>query len=98
MGSIRFYKYYFRGMEKPVIMETTDKATADNMLNQLSQKSNTQIDMRRLEDFRVETPIVGISVKKRNGEELVWVGKEFTSDGWLSQEEFDRIENLKKQQ
>lgn len=98
MGSIRFYKYYFRGMEKPVIMETTDKATADNMLRQLSQKSNTQIDMRRLEDFRVETPIVGISVKKRNGEELVWVGKEFTSDGWLSQEEFDRIENLKKQQ
>lgn len=98
MGSIRFYKYYFRGMEKPVIMETTDKATADNMLSQLSQKSNTQIDMRRLEDFRVETPIVGISVKKRNGEELVWVGKEFTSDGWLSQEEFDRIENLKKQQ
>lgn len=98
MGSIRFYKYYFRGMEKPVIMETTDKATADNMLNQLSQKSNTQIDMRRLEDFRVETPIVGISVKKRNGDELVWVGKEFTSDGWLSQEEFDRIENLKKQQ
>lgn len=83
MGSIRFYKYYFRGMEKPVIMETTDKATADNMLRQLSQKSNTQIDMRRLEDFRVETPIVGISVKKRNGEELVWVGKEFTSDGWL---------------
>jgi hypothetical protein len=98
MSSIRFYKYYFRGMEKPVIMETTDKATADNMLRQLSQKSNTQIDMRRLEDFRVETPIVGISVKKRNGEELVWVGKEFTSDGWLSQEEFDRIENLKKQQ
>ena len=98
MGSIRFYKYYFRGMEKPVIMETTDKATADSMLSQLSQKSNTQIDMRRLEDFRVETPIVGISVKKRNGEELVWVGKEFTSDGWLSQEEFDRIENLKKQQ
>jgi hypothetical protein len=85
-------------MEKPVIMETTDKATADNMLRQLSQKSNTQIDMRRLEDFRVETPIVGISVKKRNGEELVWVGKEFTSDGWLSQEEFDRIEKLKQQQ
>ena len=98
MGNVRFYKYYFRGMEKPVIMETTDKATADNMLRQLSQKSNTQIDMRRLEDFKVETPLVGISVKKRKGEDLVWVGKEFTSDGWLSQEEFDRIENLKKQQ
>jgi hypothetical protein len=98
MGNVRFYKYYFRGMEKPVIMETTDKATADNMLRQLSQKSNTQIDMRRLEDFKVETPLVGISVKKRKGEDLVWVGKEFTSDGWLLQEEFDRIENLKKQQ
>ena len=98
MGNVRFYKYYFRGMDKPVIMETTDKATADNMLQQLSQKSNTQIDLRRLEDFKVETPLVGISVKKRNGEDLVWVGKEFTSDGWLLQEEFDRIENLKKQQ
>jgi hypothetical protein len=98
MGNVRFYKYYFRGMDKPVIMETTDKATADNMLQHLSQKSNTQIDMSRLEDFKVETPLVGISVKKRNGGDLVWVGKEFTSDGWLSKEEFDRIENLKKQQ
>ena len=97
MSIVRFYKYYFRDLDKPVIMETTDKASADKMLKQLSQKSNTYIDMRRLEDFKVETPLVGISVKKRNGENLVWVGKEFTSDGWLLQEEFDKIENLKKQ-
>lgn len=97
MSKVRFYKYFFKGIDKPVIMETTDKATADNMLRQLSQKSNINIDMRRLEDFKLETPLVGISVKKRNGEDLVWVGKELTSDGWLLKDEFDRIESFKKQ-
>ena len=47
--------------------------------------------------MRVETPLMGISVKKRNGISMVWVGKEYTSDGWLEQDEYDRIEKLKNQ-
>jgi hypothetical protein len=53
------------GMEKPVIMEAEDRYIAYEMLKQLSFKSQTKIDMNKLEDVRVETPLIGISTKKR---------------------------------
>ena len=84
-------------MDKPVIMETESKQNADKMLVELQYKSNTQIDIDRLIDVRVETPIIGISKKKRKGIDLVWVGKDFTQDGWIPQEEYDRINDLKNQ-
>ena len=85
-------------MDKPVIMETENKANADKMLVELQYKSQTSIDINRLIDVRVETPIIGISKKKRKGVDLVWVGKEFTQDGWIPQEEYDKINNLNKKQ
>jgi hypothetical protein len=83
-------------MDKPVIMETESKANADKMMVELQYKSQTPIDINRLIDVRVETPIIGISKKKRKGVDLVWVGKDFTQDGWIPQEEYDRINNLNK--
>lgn len=96
MGQVRFYKYFFKGIEKPVIMEAESKLIADEMLDMLSQKSNTNIDMSKLQDFRVETPLFGISKRKRKGQNFVWVSKDISSDGWLIQSEFDKIENLNK--
>jgi hypothetical protein len=93
----RFYKYYFQGMDKPVTMEAEDRYMAYEMLKQLSYKSQTKIDMSKLEDMRIETPLVGISTKKRNGIDYTWVGKEHTSDGWLETEEYKAIQELKKQ-
>ena len=92
----RFYKYFFLGMDKPVIMETESKANADKMMVELQYKSQTPIDINRLIDVRVETPIIGISKKKRKGVDLVWVSKQYTSDGWIPQEEYDKINNLNK--
>jgi hypothetical protein len=92
----RFYKYFFRGIEKPVIMEAEDRFMAYEMLKQLSFKSQTKIDMSKLEDMRIETPLVGITTKKRNGVDFTWVSKEYTSDGWLETEEYKRIQQLKK--
>jgi len=93
----RFYKYFFQGMEKPIIMEAEDRYIAYEMLKQLSFKAQTKIDMDKLEDMRVETPLVGISTKNRSGLNYTWVGKEYTSDGWLETEEYKRIQELKKQ-
>ena len=93
----RFYKYYFQGMDKPVIMEAEDRYIAYDMLKQLSHKSQTKIDMNKLEDMRVETPLIGISTKKRNGIDFTWVGKQHTSDGWLETEQYQEIQKLKKQ-
>ena len=83
-------------MDKPIIMEAENKNDADQMLVELQYKSQTPIDIKRLVDVRVETPITGISNRKRKGIDYIWVGKEFTRDGWLEKEEYDRINNLKK--
>jgi hypothetical protein len=92
----RFYKYFFLGMDKPIIMEAENRTKADEMIISLQYKSQTPIDFTKLIDIRVETPIVGISTRKRKGNEYVWVGKEYTSDGWLLKDEYDRINNLNK--
>jgi len=92
----RFYKYFFLGVEKPIIMEAESKNDADQMLVELQYKSQTEIDFKKLVDVRVETPIAGISTRKRKGNDFVWVGKEYTRDGWLEKEEYDRINNLNK--
>ena len=44
MGKIRFYKYYFTGKDKPVIMEAESRLSADKMMQQLKQYGiNTEI-------------------------------------------------------
>jgi hypothetical protein len=98
MSKIRFYKYYFKGIDKPVIMEAESKDVADRMMQQLKQSTTANISAKDLIDIRVETPISGISKRKRQNQDFVWVGKEFTSDGWLLQSEYDQIEKLKQQQ
>jgi hypothetical protein len=98
MSKIRFYKYYFTGKDKPVIMEAEDRITADQMMQKLKENTNINLSAKDLIDIRVETPIVGISKRKRHNKEFVWVGKEFTSDGWLLQSEYDEIQKLKQQQ
>jgi len=79
-------------------MEAEDRITADKMMQQLKQNTTVKLSAKDLIDIRVETPIVGISKRKRHNKEFVWVGTEFTSDGWLLQSEYDEIEKLKKQQ
>jgi hypothetical protein len=98
MNKIRFYKYYFTGKDKPVIMEAEDRITADKMMQQLKLNTNIELSAKDLIDVRVETPITGISKRKRHNKEFVWVGKEYTSDGWLLQSEYDEIQKLKQQQ
>jgi hypothetical protein len=98
MGKIRFYKYYFTGKDKPVIMEAENRITADQMMQQLKQNTTANLSAKDLIDIRVETPIIGISKRKRHNQDYVWVGNEFTSDGWLLQTEYDEIQKLKQQQ
>ena len=95
MSKIRFYKYYFLGVDKPVIMEAEDRLTADQMMQKLKENTSVNLSAKNLIDIRVETPIVGISKRKRHNKEYIWVGNEFTSDGWLLQSEYDEIQKLK---
>lgn len=95
MGKTRFYKYYFRDVDKPIIMEAETRAIADDMLRELATKPKVNIDFKKLQDIRMETPIVGISTKNRKGVNFTWVGKEHTSDGWMEKKEFETINRNK---
>jgi hypothetical protein len=94
----KFYKYYFKNLDKPLTMEAEDKRTADQMLVRLSLKSKVRMKTADLIDVRIETPLFGITTKTRNNIEWVWVGKDKTSDGWLELEEYEKIEKMKQQQ
>lgn len=95
MSKIRFYKYYFLGVDKPVIMEAEDRLTADQMMQKLKENTSVKLSAKDLIDVRVETPIIGISKRKKHNTDYVWVGNEFTSDGWLLQTDYDEIQKLK---
>lgn len=96
MVTIRFYKYYFIGNDKPIIMEAETRLQADQMMQELKERSKVPISVKDLIDIRVETPIIGISKRKKKGNEFIWVGLEHTTDGWLLQTEYDKIQELKK--
>ena len=86
---IKFYKFFFIGKKKPVIMEAYTKEEADNMLSQLNDKTGV-IDMSKLEDIRIEMPIRGVSKRKRMGNNFIWVGEDYSTDGWMEESEFKK--------
>lgn len=90
---IKFYKYYFKGVEKPIIMETFSREEADEMLNLLPEKSGVTIDMNRLVDVRIEMPLTGVSKRIRGGQTFIWVGLTKSVDGWMAEEEFKSLTN-----
>jgi hypothetical protein len=93
---IKFYKYYFRGVEKPVVMQAYNREEADSMLNLLPEKSGVEINMEFLEDVKIEMPITGISKLVRFGKDYIWVGTDKTADGWMLESEFKKITNAEK--
>jgi hypothetical protein len=84
---IKFYKYFFYKNKKPVIMEAYSRSEADNMLIQLNEKTQA-VDWSDLVDVRIEMPIKGISKRKRLGKTYIWVGSDYTTDGWMEETEF----------
>lgn len=89
---MKFYKYFFMGNPKPVIMEAYSKEEADNMLQHLSQKTEV-LNLKHLIDVRIEMPVKGVSQRKRHGKNHIWVGTDVTSDGWIEENEFKKINN-----
>jgi len=95
---IKLYKYYFRQLEKPIVMEATSRQEADNFLRIFNQKIGGKMRITDLLDLRVETLVVGESSKIKNGKKHIWVGTDYSQDGWMEEEKFLKIViNRKKQ-
>lgn len=77
--TIKFYKYYFYGQEKPVIIEAISKQSAHHALEQIMPKlSDKGYNLRDLKDMKVESPLVGVNRKQYQGKSYVW-----GTEGWI---------------
>lgn len=81
---IFFYKYYFSGKEKPVVIEARNAAAADRKIEDLYDfLLDKGYDCKNIINTTVEEPLEGISTKTlEDGQTYVWVGPE-TRDGWI---------------
>lgn len=81
--TIKFYKYYFNGQEKPVIIEAVSKQSAHYALQQILPKlSDKGYDLQDLKDMKVESPLIGVNRKQYQGKTFVW-----SADGWIEDKE-----------
>lgn len=95
---IKLYKYYFKQLEKPIVMEATSRQEADHFLTLFNERVGSTITIHDIIDLRVETLIVGESSKIKNGKKHIWVGTDQTRDGWMEEEQYLQIViNYKKQ-
>jgi hypothetical protein len=77
--TIKFYKYYFHGQEKPVIIEAISKQSAHYALEQIMPKLlDKGYHLQDLKDMKVESPLAGINRKQYQGKSYVW-----SNDGWV---------------
>ena len=74
-------------------MEAENRNSADEMLVMLKERSGVNMQFSMLEDIRIESPLKGVSTKKKKGKDYIWVGKDLSPDGWILKSDF---ENNKK--
>ena len=85
---LRFYKYRFKGIEKPIVIEAYNKIEARNKLFLLMEKI-PELKNLGVIDERLTLPIFGRTKKMIDEIDHIWVG-ELTKSGWMPLEEFDK--------
>ncbi len=99
MNNIKLYKYFINNIEKPIVMEAESRKLADQMLVSLNNKVGGNLTINNVVDVRVQTLVVGESSKIKGGKKHIWVGKDYSSDGWMEESKYLKIViNNKKQQ
>ena len=63
-NGIKFYNYYFVGMDKPIIIEARDKVSARIALNNIVDKLPEKYRQQKPCGETVIVPVRGISTKK----------------------------------
>jgi|LakMenE01Jun11ns_1017448.scaffolds.fasta_scaffold8791548_1 hypothetical protein len=87
---IRFYKYRFNGLDKPLIIEAYNKLEARQKLLIIMEKIEPLRNLRVV-DESISLPIFGRTYKKIKSVVNVWVGNNISSSGWMPLEEFEKM-------
>ncbi len=82
--AIKFYKYYFFEVKKPVVIEARTAESAREKLKTVYETLPEPWHSSKIIGESVTSPIDFISTKKQNGTLLTWVGEdeENSTNGW----------------
>jgi hypothetical protein len=83
---IKFYKYYFEGLKKPITIEAYNKKEARIKLNQIVDKLPEEYRQRKPYGETITRPLKGISEKTIKGRKYIWVGEK-SPNGWFEENE-----------
>jgi hypothetical protein len=80
-------------------MEAESREIADKMLVSFNHKVGGNLSISNITDVRVQTLIVGESSKIKGGKKHIWVGQNYSNDGWMEEKKYlEIVINNKKQQ
>lgn len=85
---LKFYKFYFGGIEDPVIIEAYSSVQARSLLQNALLQMPQEYGYSKVISETVETPVIGISSIRINGIKHLWVGKSTTANGWMEEQEY----------
>lgn len=98
MNKIKRYKYYFRQLDKPIVIEAISRKSADGILINLNVKMGNWMNIKDLLDLRIETLVIGVSKKVMNKKNYIWVGLNSAKNGWMLEDEYLKIVIRNKKQ
>lgn len=84
--TVNFYKYYFEGFEKPLIIQANSRIEADILLSDL--KNEMDINDLLLLNVMISKPITGVTEKTERGIVYVWAGLNNVPGGWVEKDKF----------
>lgn len=88
-NGIRFYKYYFLGIEKPVQVEAINKDEARKAMDVIYPQLPEAYHQSKICGETITVPLLGISQKKKDGKTYIWIGPK-TADGWIEESKYIR--------
>lgn len=89
INKIKFYCFYYEGIETPIIIEAKTKAQARHKLRSIRHTLPDKYIASRVVGESVKCPVFGVSTKKIKGINHVWVGIEHTPTGWMDEKKFN---------
>ena len=93
---IRFYNYYFLGIETPLTIEARTKQDARYIMDGLMEKLSDKYRESKIVGETIVIPLKGVSEKVIKGVKYIWVGEDKTQGGWLNEDAYRRAIRMSK--
>lgn len=88
--TIRLYKYYFFGLPEPIIISAYNKKEARVAMDRIWKQLPPPYQASKVIGETVTLPVFGVTERKQGDKTLVWVGKEYSPNGWMEKENYLR--------